>query len=424
MADAIVVPQVGQDLTEAKVVALHVKLGDEVKRGDIVAEVESEKATFEVEAFSAGTVIELPFKVGDVATVLEPLMVVGQPGEAASAQPAASPASGPVTKTDDRPSQSNGRPAPTNGASRSSPLARRVAREGGVEIADISGTGPGNSVVLRDVEAWIARKLSSAPVAAPAAAVIGGAVRGLKPGEGHPVLFMHGFGGDLSTWRALVGRLSVANPGLAIDLPGHGGSEQDATSFAALVDGVGAALVAAGCTRLHIVGHSLGAAAAVALSARSDLDVRSLTLISPAGLSPGINGSFLSGFLEASSEAALSVQMARLVHDPAKLPPTFVRATLAARQAPGLLSRQAAIARAVFEGSTQLFSVRSELDAFDRPCRVILGRSDAIVDADDIEQALPGHVSLHRLEQTGHLPFLESPALVARLIDECVRSAG
>ena len=63
MADAILVPQVGQDLTEAKIVALNVKLGDSVAKGDIVAEVESEKATFEVEAFVAGIVISLPFAV-------------------------------------------------------------------------------------------------------------------------------------------------------------------------------------------------------------------------------------------------------------------------------------------------------------------------------------------------------------------------
>ncbi|MEI6801164.1 MAG: biotin/lipoyl-containing protein, partial [Pseudomonadota bacterium] len=81
MAQAILVPQVGQDLTEAKVVELHVKLGDRVKKGDLVAVVESEKASFEVEAFAEGTVISLPWAVGDTATVLEPLMHLGDPGE-------------------------------------------------------------------------------------------------------------------------------------------------------------------------------------------------------------------------------------------------------------------------------------------------------------------------------------------------------
>ena len=51
MAKSILMPQVGQDLTEGRVVAMNVKVGDNVKKGDMVAEVESEKATFEVEAF-------------------------------------------------------------------------------------------------------------------------------------------------------------------------------------------------------------------------------------------------------------------------------------------------------------------------------------------------------------------------------------
>jgi pyruvate dehydrogenase E2 component (dihydrolipoamide acetyltransferase) len=69
MAQPILVPQVGQDLTEAKIVELYVKLGDHVKKGDLVALVESEKASFEVEAFVEGTVISLPYKVLDWATV-------------------------------------------------------------------------------------------------------------------------------------------------------------------------------------------------------------------------------------------------------------------------------------------------------------------------------------------------------------------
>jgi len=81
MAEAILVPQVGQDLTEATVVELHVKVGDKVAKGDLVAVVESEKASFEVEAFAEGFVINLPYSVGDVATVLEPLMHLGAEGE-------------------------------------------------------------------------------------------------------------------------------------------------------------------------------------------------------------------------------------------------------------------------------------------------------------------------------------------------------
>ena len=76
MAKSILMPQVGQDLTEGLVIAMNVKVGDSVKKGDIVAEVESEKATFEVEAFEEGTVTDVCFGEGEMAIVLEPLIVL------------------------------------------------------------------------------------------------------------------------------------------------------------------------------------------------------------------------------------------------------------------------------------------------------------------------------------------------------------
>ena len=146
MARPILMPQVGQDLTEGKIVAINVKLGDKVKKGDIVAEVESEKATFEVEAFETGTVVHLPFKVGDMAIVLEPLMLVGDEGEvvestAAAAVPVAVAA--PVQKVETV--------APSGGKAGSSPLARRLASEAGVDISQVAGSGPGGAVVKKDL---------------------------------------------------------------------------------------------------------------------------------------------------------------------------------------------------------------------------------------------------------------------------------
>ena len=92
MAKSILMPQVGQDLTEGRVIAMNVKVGDSVKKGDIVAEVESEKATFEVEAFEEGTVTEVCFGEGEMAIVLEPLIVLdgaGSDGAAAKPTPTA-----------------------------------------------------------------------------------------------------------------------------------------------------------------------------------------------------------------------------------------------------------------------------------------------------------------------------------------------
>ena len=417
MAEAVLVPQVGQDLTEAKVVALHVKLGDEVKKGDVVAEVESEKASFEVEAFASGTVLHLSYGLGDTAKVLAPLMILGKPGEKIDGAEVAAPAqaeagAGEVIAAIAPAGQANGK-------LRSSPLARRVAAAGGIAIERLNGSGPRGAVVLRDVKLALE---GGAQVTASSQSRL--AFRNLKTGTGDPVVFLHGFGADLSAWRSFVDHVKVANPQVGLDLPGHGGSSDRAVpDFESLVGEVAAALTATGRTRLHLVGHSLGGAVAAALTARQSLDVRSLTLISPAGLGPKINGDFIEGFLAAGSEAALKVWMTSLVHDPARLPAAMIRATQAARDGTGLAAHQRRLAEAVFAGSTQLFSIAQELKAYQGPCRVIFGRADAILPIEQTD-SLPGHVALNRLAGVGHLPFLEAPELVGRLVAETTRVAG
>ena len=428
MAEAILVPQVGQDLTEAKVVELHVKLGDRVKKGDLVAVVESEKASFEVEAFSEGVVVSLPWKVGDVATVLEPLMHVGAEGETIKAAVETAKTAVPETVPQTvhthghAPAAATPAPAPvagpavtaTTGGNRASPVARRMATDHGLTIGRIAGTGPRGAVVLRDVEAAVA--------AAPAVGAL--ELRTLQSGQGTPVVFIHGFGADLSSWRPLVARIGLGSPMLALDLPGHGGSAgHGAADFAALVEAVGRTLrgLHGG---VHLVGHSLGAAVAAALTERGDLDIRSLTLIAPAGLGASVDGDFVEGFLSAKSEASLAAWMRRLVSDPASLAPVLVRATLAAREEVGLVPAQTRVARGVFEGSTQTFNVAAALRAYRGPCSVIAGRDDAIVPLREIEAAVPAHVALHRLDRVGHLPQVEAADLVQTVIARTVRSAG
>ncbi|MFM2277928.1 MAG: hypothetical protein RLZZ444_159, partial [Pseudomonadota bacterium] len=166
MARPILMPQVGQDLTEGKVTAILVKVGDKVKKGDIVAEVESEKAVFEVEAFETGTIIDIAYKVGDMAVVLEPLMMVGEEGEvyqkAAAAAEVAAPAAKveavaqPVAAPVLVPAVAEVKSAVTAFAvgGGSSPLARRLAAQAGIDIASVAGSGPRGAVVKRDIEAF------------------------------------------------------------------------------------------------------------------------------------------------------------------------------------------------------------------------------------------------------------------------------
>ena len=178
------------------------KEGDKVKSGDVIAEIETDKATMEVEAVDEGTIAKIlvPEGTQDVAVndVIAVLAGDGEDVKAASAGAGAakSAASAPPPKAAEAPAAAKPAPSPapaqtatpaapapqaaaspqTNGHARvfSSPLARRLAREAGIELARINGSGPHGRVIARDVtEAKSGRGLkapSAAPSGAPAIA--------------------------------------------------------------------------------------------------------------------------------------------------------------------------------------------------------------------------------------------------------------
>lgn len=415
MARPILMPQVGQDLTEGKIVAIHVKLGDKVKKGDIVAEVESEKATFEVEAFETGIVVELPFQVGDTAIVLKPLMMVGDEGEQAKPEkPVPAPKVGvaqPATPTPTLPRNPSARAG-------SSPLARRLASEAGLDIGSLTGSGPGGAVVVKDLPTLPPRSDNASIVTSNTG------LKSLQQGVGDPVIFIHGFGADLSAWRPFILHLGLRNPVYATDLPAHGANAAtSAANLSELITAVQDILRNAGVSRAHVVGHSVGAAVAAHLAATGSLDVRSLALISPAGLGAKINGDYIEGFMQAKSEAALKVWLEMLVHNQALLTGALVRATFAGREGSAMVANQKKLAAGLFEDHTQLFSIHGALAGYKGPLRVIVGKDDRIIPSNHVD-TLPPHAAVNRLPQVGHLPQLEAASLTARLVAETVRSAG
>ena len=170
------------------------KEGDKVKSGDVIAEIETDKATMEVEAVDEGTIAKIlvpegtqDVPVNDIIAVLAgdgedvkaasagagaaPAPKAAEaPKPAAAAAPAA-PAPAPAPAAAPAP-QAAAAPARTNGHARvfSSPLARRLAKEAGIDIARVNGSGPHGRIVARDVEDAKSGKGLKAPAAAPGAA--------------------------------------------------------------------------------------------------------------------------------------------------------------------------------------------------------------------------------------------------------------
>ncbi|MBV8916511.1 biotin/lipoyl-containing protein, partial [Bradyrhizobium sp.] len=175
------------------------KEGDKVKSGDVIAEIETDKATMEVEAVDEGTLAKIvvpegtqDVAVNDVIAVLagdgEDVKAAGaatankpapktaeapapKPAAAPAASPAPAPAAAPAPVGAAPPIAPAASPAPQgNGGGRifSSPLARRLAKEAGIEISRIMGTGPHGRIVARDVEEAKSGRGLKAPAAAPA----------------------------------------------------------------------------------------------------------------------------------------------------------------------------------------------------------------------------------------------------------------
>lgn len=196
MATQIKLPEVAAGATHAVISSWQVAVGDQVVVGQQIAEIETDKAVVELLAETAGTILELIGKPGDEMEVGSTIAMVGEAGESAAApeevtpsaapqaaspvassvaSPVASPVSEPVaTPSVTAADTSAAIPAETvqaSGRQRVSPIARKLAKDAGVDVSQITGTGPSGRVVRRDVEASVANGTTAAePVAAPAAA--------------------------------------------------------------------------------------------------------------------------------------------------------------------------------------------------------------------------------------------------------------
>ena len=159
MPTVIKMPQVGQDIDFARIIEWHVQEGDEVQEGDILATVESDKASFEVEASGSGIVLQLLFKKGDEAEVLKPIAYIGRKGESIQDEKDNIPL--PLEQRETGEGISTGM-TEGNRPERpfSSPSARRVARESKLELSEIKGSGPNGRIIKKDVEAYLNRSRS------------------------------------------------------------------------------------------------------------------------------------------------------------------------------------------------------------------------------------------------------------------------
>lgn len=244
MAETLTMPKLGFDMAEGTLVNWTKAIGDTVNKGDVIAEIETDKATIEIEAQAGGTILRFLAEPGDVVAVGAPIAYVGAEGEqppedgaapAAEAEAEAPPApsaeeaeaaaapekpeSAPG-KTEDK-DEGEARPQPAEGLAeaqaaegedrgmiKASPIARRIADERGIDLRRVRGTGPGGRIVKKDVESYQPEAAEAAPAApaerAPAApaALPGPSIGELPSGPDVEVV-------DISRLRQRIGQRMV-----------------------------------------------------------------------------------------------------------------------------------------------------------------------------------------------------------------------
>jgi len=201
MAEVIRMPRLSDTMEEGTIAKWHKKVGDEIQEGDIIAEVETDKATMEMESFQQGTLLYVGIGEGDTVPINEVIAVVGEKGEdykkvleeeQSQEEPAAKETEASADKQQSKsekegkaPTATKAEPASAEGGDgqatrelstqrsfdpsqteggriNASPLARSMAREKGIDLTNLEGTGDGGRIVKRDINAYLEKEPAEA----------------------------------------------------------------------------------------------------------------------------------------------------------------------------------------------------------------------------------------------------------------------
>lgn len=364
----VTMPKWGLSMRLGKITAWIVAEGDDVKVGDDLADIETEKIEGTLEAPDAGTVRRIVARVGEDVPVSGTIALIA-----------------PADVTEDE-------------------LDAAVLQARALIDAGVPEDAAGEAVLqTADVGG---RKISYA-----------GAGQ-----DGDVVLLVHGYGGDRNSWLFLQEPLAARYRVYALDLPGHGTSAKDVGegSLSVLADAVTGVLDALGAERAHLVGHSMGGAVALAAAARDPARIASLTLIAPSGFGPEINAGYLRGFADAQTRRELKAVIGQLFDDESLVTRQLVDDLLAYKRLDGVDEALHTLAGTLLDGEAQRGDSAASLAAIGgaAPVTVIWGRADRIIPAAQAE-SVAGAVR-HLIDDAGHMPQMERPAQVQAAIEETI----
>jgi pyruvate dehydrogenase E2 component (dihydrolipoamide acetyltransferase) len=309
-------------------------------------------------------------------------------------------------------------------------LVRRVAEEGVLlPVGALLGVVVEGKADAAAIDAFVARFEEEFAAAAKEQAAAGPSNRSVEvggiainyvamgEGGGVPVVFLHGFGGDLNNWMFNQPELAAGRATYALDLPGHGASAKRVAdgSVAGLAGVVAGFLDALAIEKAHLVGHSLGGAIALALALERPDRVAALSLVASAGLGPEVNTDYIQGFIAAAGRRDIKPKLEMLFADSSLVTRDMIEEVLKYKRLDGVEAALRAIAGAAFAGGRQAAVLRDRLSEIGVPVQLVAGGQDRIIPPAHAE-GLPGTVTVHRFPGAGHMPHMEAAGDVNRLL--------
>lgn len=298
-------------------------------------------------------------------------------------------------------------------------LRRRVAQDGEtLPVKALLGVMAEAEVTDAEIDQYIAAYVvpaagEGAQDEAPAyhfATVDGLRVRYARRGErgGAPLLFIHGYGGDLGNWLFNLDALAEGREVLALDLPGHGQSDArlPGASLGALADFVARFLDHLDVERVHAVGHSMGGAIAAKLALSHPTRVASVVLVNSAGLGPEINTGYTEGFVGAESRRELKPVVEQLFADPSLVSRQLLDDLLKYKRLDGVTGVLTELGQALFGGGRQAEVPALELEGSGVPLLVVWGAEDRIIPAAHAQNA-PAGAKVKVFDGAGHMVMME-----------------
>jgi pyruvate dehydrogenase E2 component (dihydrolipoamide acetyltransferase) len=434
VATILSMPKWGLSMKTGLIIEWLKKAGEPVQQGEPIVEIESEKATNEVEAPVTGIMRSIQILEGDSVPVGAAIAVITLPGEELSdeqvaellredaeikrqraemlikqhAAPKASPA-GAAPRVVRAPTGAGGRV-------NASPAARRLAQELGVDIAIVAGTGPGGMIGREDVQraAEEAKAVSSEEAEEKVVDVGGVAINCLIAGPvGAPrVVFVHGLGGSYETWSLNLPAFAERFRICALDLVGAGSSDKPAMDYhvSSLADFLARFLdiLDGDWQRVSLVGHSLGGAIALAFASHYPERVERLVLVDSAGLGPEIDGEVLNLMRAAPTIEGIRTELTHFFAHSGLVQQALVEQLYQQRIQPGAREALLATAEAAFGGNHQRIDLRETLASLSNKALVVWGSADSVIPVTHAKQASRAQGSrVEVFEACGHCPYIE-----------------